>query len=195
GGTGIGGGTMVVNALGDDDATVQKAAETAIAGLPHERAVPLLTAALSSGGSQVRVACARLLSKRADKSAVDPLIALMTAPDESDEVRAAAREALKAHHDYIDLDARKAAAADTDADNHDARIAALRVLAAVGDASAPALVTTALKDPNASIRIAAARAAADIGGDAGKKLIEGAKARESDPRTQKQLDLLLQSVR
>lgn len=186
---------LVVGALGDDSEEVAKAAETALAGIPHERAVPLLVAALSSSGSQVRGACARLLAKRADKSAVEPLIALMTATDEGEEVRRAARDALRAHREYLDVAARLALAADAAPAMRDGRIASLRVVAAVNDPGAAELIERALNDGDASVRVGAARAASDLGGAAAKRLLESARAKEPDPRTQRQLDLLIKSTR
>lgn len=186
---------IVVNALGDDADEVARAAETALAGIPHERAVPVLVAALSTGGSQVRSACARLLAKRADKTAVEPLIALMTAADEGEDVRRAARDALRAHKEYLDMPARIAAAKDTTPAAKDARVAALRVVAAMNEPGAAEIVERALADADASVRVGAARAAVDLGGDKAKKMLEQARARETDTRTQRQLDLLLKSVR
>jgi HEAT repeat protein len=186
---------LVVDALGDDDPDVRKAAETAVAGIPHERAVPLLVGALSTGGSQVRAAAARLLAKRTDKSAVDPLIAVIVAADEDEDTRAVARDALKAHREYLDVNSLAAAAKATAPEARDARIHAIRVLAAVGDGSATWLVESALGDPDPAVRVAAARAAADVGGAQGRKLLEAAKAKESDPRMQKQLELILKTIR
>ncbi len=186
---------IVVNALADDNDEVSHAADTALAGIPHERAVPVLVAALSSGGSAVRAACARLLAKRADQSAVEPLIVMLMDIDDVDDVHAAAKDALKAHRDYLDLPARRAAAADTSPEAKDKRIEALRVLAAVGDASAAGLVETALKDKDPTVRVAAARAAVDLGGDGARRMLLAAKAKETDARMQKQLELLLNTLR
>lgn len=186
---------LVVNALGDDNEEVAKAAESALSGIPHERAVPLLVAALGSGGSQVRGACARLLSKRADKSAVEPLIALMIATDEGEEVRRAARDALRAHKEYLDVPARISAANDASPGARDTRIASLRVVAAVNDPGAVDLIDKALKDSDATVRVGAARAASDLGGEKAKRLLESARAKEPDPRTQRQLELLIKSTR
>jgi HEAT repeat protein len=185
---------LVINALGDDNEDIAHAAETALAGIAHARAVTLLVAALSSGESQVRGACARLLSKRADPSAVEPLIALMTATDESEEVRQAARDALRAHKGYLDVNARIAAAGDAAPGQRDARIASLRVVAAVNDPGALELIDNALRDSDPSVRVGAARAASDLGGARGKHLLARARAQETDPRTQRQLELLLKST-
>lgn len=184
---------LVVEALGDDDDDVRRAAEQAIAGIPHERAVPLLVGSLTSGGSQVRAACARLLEKRTDKTAVEPLVLLMTAVEEGEETRRAARDALKAHASYIDVEARLASANDLAAGARDGRLQALRVLAALAHPSAPALVERDLADADPAVRVAAARAAGDLG-DRGKKLLEAAVAREADPRTRKQLELILRGL-
>jgi HEAT repeat protein len=182
---------FVVNALGDDDQNIAKSAESAIAGIPFEKAVPLLVGALTSGGSQVKIACAQMLSKRTDKSAVEPLTALVMAADESDDVHIAAREGLKAHREYLDVNALKSSAQMGDKES---RIAALRTLAAIGDSSAPSLVDASIKDPDADVRHAAERAAVDVGGDQGRRMLEAAKARETDARAQKQIELLLKSV-
>lgn len=186
---------LVIEALGDDDEGVRKAAESAVAGIPHERAMPLLVGSLTTGGAQVRAACAQLLVRRTDRTAVEPLVALLISAEESEETRRAAREALKAHAAYVDVPARIAAATDLTPARREARLQALRVLAALGDASAPGLVEQALQDPDSHVRIAGARAAADLGGERGRRLLEAAQAREADPRTRKQVELILKSIR
>ncbi len=191
---------LVVEALGDDSDEVARVAENALAGIPHDRAVPVLIGALTSGGSQVRATCARLLSRRADKGAVEPLIALMTSTDEGEEVRRTARDALRAHKEYLDVPSRILAARDAAPAMRDARIVSLRVLAALSEPGASdvivnQLIDDAIKDTDAIVRIGGARAASDLGGDRAKRLLAAARAAEPDERTRRQLDLLLKSTR
>lgn len=188
-------GALVVQALGDDDEAVRKAAETAISSLPHERAAPLLVGALTSSGSAVRLAAAQMLAARADRNAVDPLIGIVTSSEEGEDLRRTAAESLKAHAAFIHVPSRIAAASDTSAANRDARLQAIRVLASLNDASAPALVEKALADTDAAVRISAARAAADLRSDVGRKLLASARAKETDARLQRQLDLIIKSSR
>jgi HEAT repeat protein len=183
---------FVINALGDDDEAVAAAAETAVAAVAHERAVPLLVDGLVNGNSSVRGACARLIEKRADPRAIDPLIAIIVDTDEPEDVRRPARAALKRHAEYLDVARYAAEANGTDAT---VRLRALRVLAALGDAKAPALIESSLKDADASVRIAGARAAVDFGGAKARRDLEAASARETDPRSKRQLELLLKSMR
>lgn len=186
---------FVVSALGDDDANVAHAAETALAGVPHDRAVPLLVGALQAASSPVRAAAARLMQKRTDKSAVEPLIAIVSSSEEGDDVRVPAREALRAHAAYLDLPEQQRVAGDVNLGDEPSRIEALRVVAAIGDLSAWTVVERALGAPEPSVRIAGARAAADLGGARARKVIEAARVKETEPRLQRQLELIGKSVR
>lgn len=186
---------FVVNALGDDDEAVARAAETAVAGVAHERAVPLLVAALQGASSPVRAAAARLLQKRTDKTAVDPLIALVASSEEGEDVRVAARDALRAHAAYVDVPATLRLAGDEALGADPTRLHALRAAAALGESKAWTAVKIALNDEDATVRIAGARAAADLGGEGAKQAVEAARARETEPRVQKQLELIGKSIR
>ena len=186
---------FVVNALGDDDAEVARAAELAMDGVPHERAVPLLVAALQATSSPVKAAAARQLQKRTDKTAVEPLIDLVSSSEEGEDVRGAARGALRAHAAYLDLPEELRVASDPNLADNPERITSLRVVAAFGDLSAWTAVDRALSDPSPLVRVAGARAAADLGGPRAKKVIETARARETEPRLQRQLELIGKSVR
>jgi HEAT repeat protein len=186
---------LVITALGDDSDAVRAAAETSIASVPHERAVPYLVQALASSSSSVRGAAARLLAKRADATAVEPLILLATSAEESEEVRQGARAALKSHKEYIDVAAQRQAAQDANKAALPARVSALRVLATIDDDKAVDLILGAIAEPDPSVRIGAARAASDLADARGKRMIEAARAKETDARTQKQLDLILKSMR
>jgi HEAT repeat protein len=186
---------FVVSALGDDDAAVARAAESAVAGIPHDRAVPLLVTALQATSSPVRAAAARMLQKRTDKSAVDGLVALVASSEEGDDVRIAARDALKAHAAYVDLPAALKLAADVDLHTDPSRLTALRTVAALGDPGAWTAVKMALHDADATVRVAGARAAADLGGEGAKQAIEEARTRETEPRVQRQLELIGKSIR
>lgn len=186
---------FVIGALGDDDGAVARAAESGLAGVPHERAVPLLVGALQATSSPVRAAAARMLQKRTDKSAVDGLIALVASSEEGDDVRTAARDALKAHAAYVDVPAALKVAGNAELGADPARLTALRAVAAIGDSSAWTAVKMALHDTDSSVRIAGARAAADLGGEGAKQAIEAARARETEPRVQRQLELIGKSIR
>lgn len=183
---------FVINALGDDDEAVATAAETAVSAIAHERAVPLLVDGLVNGASSIRGACARLIEKRADPRAVEPLIALVTDTDEPEDVRRPARAALKRHLEYLDVN-RYAAAATNVADPN--RLTSLRVLAVLADSRASALIDAALKDADPTVRIAGARAAVDLGGPKTRQLLEAASSKETEPRQKKQLELILRSYR
>lgn len=185
---------FVVSALGDDDANVAHAAETALASVPHDRALPLLVGALQAAATPVRAAAARQLQKRTDKSAVEPLINIIASSEEGDEVRAAARGALRAHAAYLDLPEQLRVAGDANLHDNPERILALRVVAAFGDLSAWTAVDRAMADPDPTVRVAGARAAADMGGARARKVIEAARAKESEPRMQRQLELIGKSV-
>ena len=186
---------FVIGALGDDDGAVAHAAESALAGVPHERAMPLLVGALQAASSPVRAAAARMLQKRTDKSAVDGLVALVASSEEGEEVRSAARDALKAHAAYVDVPAALKLAADVDLHTDPSRLTALRTVAALGDPGAWTAVKMALYDTDPTVRIAGARAAADLGGEGAKQAVDAARARETEPRVQRQLELIGKSIR
>jgi HEAT repeat protein len=183
---------FVVNALADDSEVVVQAAEGALAALPHERVLPLLLDGLRSDDSGVRAGCARLLSRRADKTAVEPLVAVLLDTDSTVDVRRAAQQALVKHADYIDAGA--AAAAASGGGSVSERIRGVRILAALGDARATTVIERALADAEPTVRVAGARAAADLGGAKARASLEAALARESDPRQRRQLELLLRSM-
>ena len=186
---------FVTGALGDDDPAVARAAETAISDVAHERAVPMLVGALQTSASPVRAAAARLLQKRADRSAVEALVALVASSEEGEDVHSAARGALKAHAAYLDMPASLKTAADAELKDDPARLTALRVVAAIGDPAAWTAVKIALNDPDAAVRITGARAAADLGGEGARQAVEAARARETEPRVQRQLELIGKSIR
>ncbi len=183
--------SFVINALGDDDDAVAGAAEIAISAVAHERAVPLLIDGIVNGGSAVRGACARLIEKRADPRAVEPLISVIVDTDEPEDVRRPARAALKRHVEYLDVSRYVADAASADVT---VRQRAVRVLAALGDAKAPGLIESFLRDADAATRIAGARAAVDFGGPKAKQALETATLKETEPRQKRQLELLLKSM-
>jgi HEAT repeat protein len=163
-----------------------------VSGLPHERVLPLLLDGLASGDSGVRTGCARLLEKHTDARAVDPLVALAVDTDQPEDVRRAVGAALRQHQQYVDVAgaaARAANAADPD------RLRSLRLLAVVGDARADALIESALADGDATVRIAAARAAADSGQPKARAALQAAAGRESDARIKRQLELILKTMR
>jgi HEAT repeat protein len=182
---------FVVNALADDSESVALAAEAGLAGLPHERVLPLLLDGLRAGDSGVKAGCARLLEKRIDLRAVEPLIALIVDAESTVDVRAAARRALAKHVEYLDVASFAAAAAGSSVPE---RVRAVRVLAALGDARAAAQVERALSDVDPVVRIAGARAAADLGGPKARASLEAATARELDARQKRQLELILKSM-
>lgn len=182
----------VVNALGDDDEDVVATATRAISGLPHDRVLPLLVSGLENGGSSVRAGCARLLEKHSDARAVEPLIALALDTDQPDDVRRAVSGALRQHQSWVDVSgaaARAGNVADPD------RLKSLRLLAVVGDARAAPLIEGALSDSDGSVRIAAARAAADSGQPRARTALQAAAARETDQRLKRQLELILKTMR
>ncbi len=184
--------SFVITALGDDDETVAAAAETAISAVAHERAVPLLIGGLGDGAAGVRSACARLLEKRADPRAVNPLIALIVSTDEPEDVRRPARSALKRHLEYVDVGRYSADAADP---SKPERVTALRVIAALGDQRTLGLVESFLKDSDPTVRVAGARAAVDFGGPKARGFVEQASAKETEPRQKRNLENLLRSMR
>ncbi len=182
---------FVVQALADDSESVALAAEAGLAGLPHDRALPMLLDGLRAGDSGVKAGCARLLEKRLDMRAVEPLITIVLDNESTADVRAAARRALARHVEYLDVPAFAAAAAGSSVPE---RVRGLRVLAALGDARAAAQIERALVDADPVVRIAGARAAADLGGARARASLEAAAARESDGRQKRQLELILKSM-
>jgi HEAT repeat protein len=182
---------LVLERLGDEDAAVADTARVGLRTLAHERAVPAAITALSHDASAVRLGAAELLSERTDARAVEPLVNLLLKVDEPTNVHNAVRKAVGANVEYFDLPAQRAAATNP---THPDRIKATRVLAALGDASAIECVQSALVDGDASVRIAAARAASDLGTDRGRTLLTAAGAKEADPRVKRQLELLLKSM-
>lgn len=188
-------GSFVVAALGDDDDDIRAVAARSLEAMPRASAVPLVAEGLRNGGSEVRAACARAARGMADTGLVEPLTALLVSNDDSEDARAAARAALKAHVAFLDKALLQALARDIAPERRDERVRALRVLAAIDDALAPALAEQALTDPDASVRVGGARAAAELGGGRGRRLLEAARDREVDVRTQKQLELILKIAR
>jgi len=183
---------FVVNALGDEDEAVVAVAEVAVSAIAHERAVPLLVDGLVNGASSIRGACARLMEKRADPRAIEPLIALITDTSQPEDVRRPARTALKRHVDYLDVATYAKSAADPASPD---RQKSLRVLAVLGDPRAVGLIEASLKDADAGVRINGARAAVELGGVKARQFVEAASARESEPRQKQQLELILKSFR
>jgi len=182
----------VLDALGDDDDIVAGAAAQAVSTLPHDRAIPLLVSGLETGGSGVRAGCARLLEKRADARAVPPLVAIVVDTDQPEDVRLAARGALRQHGEYLDV---QRVAADAAGAPGPERLKAMRLLAVLGDARAIGFIEKALVDSDPVVRTAAARAAVDVGDARAKTALLAASSKETDPRQKRQLELLLKSMR
>jgi len=183
---------QVVIALGDDDEIVSSTASRAISELAHDRAVPILLDGLRSGDSGARAGAARVLEKRIDRRAVDPLRALVLDTDQPEDVRRASAQALRAHAEYVDV-AGLLRSASTPGDAE--RVPAMRVLAVLGDARALSAIDAAFADTDPAVRTAAARAAADSAQPKAKVALQAAVARESDPRLKRQLELILKSMR
>ncbi len=186
---------FVVNALGDEEPQVVAVAQRALDEVPHERAVPLLLDGLQNGPAGVREEAAKMLGKRLDERAVEPLLALVVSPGEADSTHAAARDALRKHREYVDVGAALRAANDAAPEQRDARVRALRLIGALGEPTGFDALAVAVTDRDAAVRMAAARAAVDMGGSRGRALLETARARETDERVQKQLDVLLKMLR
>jgi HEAT repeat protein len=190
-GASVGLAARVIDALGDDDEAVAGAAAQAVSTLPHDRAVPLLVGGLEYGGSGVRTGCARLLEKRTDERAVPALTMIVVDTDQSEDVRQAARAALRAHVEYLDVNK---IAADAVGPAGPERQKALRLLSVLGDKRALALIEKGLASTDPVERTASARAAVDSADPRARGLLQAAAAREADPRVKRQLELLLKSL-
>jgi HEAT repeat protein len=190
-GASVGLATRVIDALGDDDEAVAAAAAQAVSTLPHDRAVPLLVSGLEHGGSGVRTGCARLLEKRTDQRAVPALTAIVVDTDQSEDVRQAARGALRAHVEYLDVNK---IAADAVGVAGPERQKALRLLSVLGDKRAMALIEKGLASTDPAERTGAARAAVDSADPRARAALQAAASRETDPRVKRQLELLLKSL-
>src|SRR5690606_27115616 len=103
---------VVVSALGDDDEEVREIAERALKTLGEERARPLLIRGLSYVNAPVRATCARLLALTPDERAVPALLEALRRTEETDDVRSALREAIRAHREYVEVGAVLARAGD-----------------------------------------------------------------------------------
>jgi HEAT repeat protein len=185
--------SALLTALSDVDEGVRASAQGALDRIPHERAVPLLIAGLSHDDADTRAGCADMLGRRADERAVAPLLGALSSLGEREEVRVSIRAALKNHRAYISIDRiREHARSSTVTDE---RASALRLLAALEDESALALLDAALVDPSPVIRATAARALVDLGGPTVKDLLTRAARLETDIRVKRQLELGIKQVR
>jgi HEAT repeat protein len=183
---------VVFDALGDDDEQIRALAARAIATLDHERGIVILHDCIRDGESDARAACSRMLGERTDERSVDVLVVLLSDPTEPQDVRRAAAEALRAHKALIDLAATQTAA---ESAGGEPQRRALRVLGALREPASFATVEKALGNRDLEVRRAAARAAADFGGAKARAALQKAEKRERDPRSKKQLQLLLRTMR
>ena len=187
-------GIAVLRATTDDDGRVALTAERTIGELPADRAIPVLVDGLANGSPPIRLSSARGLSRRPSAASVPVLVSVATSTSETEDVRVAAREALRAHRSYVDVAAAQTSATDVTPANRDTRTTSLRLLGALGEASAYEAVARAMGDADGVVRLAAARALVDFGGARAKAALDAARQKEPDPRAQRQLELLAKQM-
>jgi HEAT repeat protein len=147
----------LIQALGDGNSDVRKAACRALGAIGDRQAVPPLIQALRHGNSDVRAAACEALGAIGDRRAVPPLIQALR--DRDSDVREAACEAL------VKIGAPAVPhliQALGDGDWH-VREAACRALGAIGDRRAVPPLIQALGDWNEDVREAACWALVKIG--------------------------------
>ena len=149
--------TPLIEALGTaKEPQLKVRTAEALGQLRDRRAVDALISASRAPEPEVRVAAITSLGSIGDHAAAEPLF--VSARDEDRLVRDAAIRSLAALGISVDR-----VAADLSAPNWQIRVAALSMLARLGDRSAVPLVVTALKDPDLRVRAEAARTAGAFG--------------------------------
>lgn len=186
---------VVLASLGDEDADVREIGERAVKTLNHERSLPILLRGLDYVATPVRAHAAKMLGERPDERAVGALVAALSRTGERREVHEAVRAALRKNADYIDRSAVARRARDSASGDDASRIEALRIVGALGDRGAENIIEAALVDSSSQVRSSAARAAADLGADRGRSLVEKALARETDERVRRGHQLVLKTMR
>ncbi len=188
-------GGVIVSALGDDDEEVREIAQRALSSLGHERALPLLLQGLSYVNAPVRATSARMLAKSADERAVPALLEALRRSEETEGVRSALREAIRAHREYVEVGAVLARAGDEQLGNTQARLDAISLAGAFGGRAAERILEEALSEADAQVRATAARACVDLGKTRARELLVPALAREKDARVKRQIDVVLRTLR
>lgn len=186
---------VVLSALGDDDEEVRVIAERALSALGHERALPLLLRGLSYMNAPVRATSARLLARSADERAVPALLEALKRTEETEDVRAALREAIRAHREYVQVGAVLSRAGDGSLGDAEERLDAISLAGAFGGRAAERVLTQALADPRPQVRATAARACVDLGPERARALLEPALSTEREPRVKRQIEVVLRTLR
>jgi len=186
---------VVLASLGDEDSEVRELGKRAVNTLNHERALPILLRGLDYVATPVRAHSATMLGERPDERAVGALVAALSRTGERREVHDAVRTALQKNAEYIDRSAVARRARDTTSGDDASRIEALRIIGALGDRGAENIIEAALVDPSSQVRSNAARAAADLGPERGRALVEKALAKETDARVKRGHELVLKLMR
>lgn len=186
---------VVLSALGDDDEEVRAIAERALTSLGHERALPLLLRGLSYVNAPVRSRSARLLAKSPDERAVPALLEALRRTEETEDVRAGLREAIRAHREYVEVGAVLSRAGDETLGDAQERLDAISLAGAFGGRAAERVLTEALAERNPQVRGTAARACIDLGKERARVLLEPALARERDARVKRQIEVVLRTLR
>lgn len=186
---------IVLNALGDDDEEVRVIAERALSALGHERRLPLLLQGLGDANAPVRSTSARLVARSADERAVPALLAALQRTEETEDVRAALRDAIRAHREYVQVGAVLARAGDVSLGASPERLDAISLSGAFGGRAAERVLAQALSDENPQVRGTAARACVDLGRERAKALLEPALANEREPRVKRQIEIVLRTLR
>lgn len=151
----------LVDFVGDEEEPVRSAAETALLARPYSEANEALREGLHHPNYLVRQRCAMLLGRRHDERALPRLAEIYADDVEAPEVREAARAALFALRDRLDIPALTRDAAN--APDKRARAHALALLGVVGGEHAFRACIAALSDDDVYVRGVAALALADIG--------------------------------
>jgi HEAT repeat protein len=144
---------VVATALTDPDPTVAEAVRAVLAGWKPPEVQRFLLAQLHDPRPAVRAAAAELLGQRRFSLAVPRLEEMLLAPEETPETVSAARHALRALAEQLDLVQLREAALHGQGD---VQLKAMAVLAAVRDPAAYELLAQLLDSPLLPVRAAAA---------------------------------------
>ncbi|MGI5860740.1 MAG: HEAT repeat domain-containing protein [Myxococcales bacterium] len=155
-------GTLLVELLGDREPSVRKKAAASLRKLDAERVNLLLVRGLEHPSYRIKVQAARLLGERRHVESIPRLADLAGSPLEAVEVQTAARDALKAMREALDVKKLAAEAKSPELDREQRR-RSLVLLSALGTPEALEACLDVLADPDESMRGSAAQALAEMG--------------------------------
>jgi HEAT repeat protein len=186
-------GALLVELLGDREPSVREKAAASLRKLDAQRVGPLLARSLEHPSYRIKVQVARLLGERRHVESIPRLADLAGSPLEAVEVQAAAREALRAMREALDVQKLAAEAKNPELDREQRR-RSLVLLSALGTPDALQACLDVLAGPDESMRGSAAQALAEMGNPRALPALREAERKSENARIGKVIGISIRKL-